>query len=125
LQLGSVALLTTLALSTSTAPADAEHAKFDGVKCAPQQLAQNKINPLRNSIHKVEHSGGIRCQAEICYIPQTIRVLTKDPIDESEPHDLRAILCSQLEVSLDTGKNGNAFGDCYIIRGLEARSCSQ
>ena len=125
MQLRLVALLTTLALSTSTAPADAEQAKCDGANCAPQELAPIKINPLRNSIYKVEHWGDIRCQAEICDIPQTIKVLTKDPIDESEHRNLHAILCPQVKVSLDTAENGNAFGDRYIICGHEARSCSQ
>jgi catecholate siderophore receptor len=122
LQLGSAALLTTLALSSSNTLANEEQPNCDDSKCAQQEMELIKIHGVRNSIYKVDHSGDIRRQAELFDIPQTITVLTKDQIDESGRSDLKEILSSQAGVTLGTGENGNAFGDRYIIRGHEARS---
>jgi catecholate siderophore receptor len=121
-QLGSAALLTTLAISTSSAFANEEQAKCEDTSCAQEEMELIKIHGVRNSIYKVDHSGDIRRQAELFDIPQTITVLTKDQIDESGRSDLKEILSSQAGVTLGTGENGNAFGDRYIIRGHEARS---
>jgi catecholate siderophore receptor len=121
-QLGSAALLTTLALSSSSAIANEEQPKCEEANCEQQEMELIKIHGVRNSIYKVDHSGDIRRQAELFDIPQTITVLTKDQIDESGRSDLKEILSSQAGVTLGTGENGNAFGDRYIIRGHEARS---
>jgi catecholate siderophore receptor len=122
LQLGSAALMATLALSSSSALSNEELAKCDDANCSQQEMELIKIHGVRNSIYKVERSGDIRRQAELFDIPQTITVLTKDQIDESGRSDLKEILSSQAGVTLGTGENGNAFGDRYIIRGHEARS---
>jgi catecholate siderophore receptor len=121
-QLGSAALLTTLAISSSNVLANDEKTPCEETNCAQQEMELIKIHGVRNSIYKVEHSGDIRRQAELFDIPQTITVLTKDQIDESGRSDLKEILSSQAGVTLGTGENGNAFGDRYIIRGHEARS---
>jgi catecholate siderophore receptor len=121
-QLGSAALLTTLAISSSNVLANDEKTPCEETNCAQQEMELIKIHGVRNSIYKVDHSGDIRRQAELFDIPQTITVLTKDQIDESGRSDLKEILSSQAGVTLGTGENGNAFGDRYIIRGHEARS---
>lgn len=121
-QLGSAALLTTLALSSSCVLANEEQAKCEDNSCAQEEMELIKIHGVRNSIYKVDHSGDVRRQAELFDIPQTITVLTKDQIDESGRSDLKEVLSSQAGVTLGTGENGNAFGDRYIIRGHEARS---
>ncbi|WP_339724528.1 TonB-dependent receptor [uncultured Paraglaciecola sp.] len=121
-QLGSAALLTTLAISSSNVLANDEATKCEDSNCAQEEMELIKIHGVRNSIYKVDHSGDIRRQAELFDIPQTITVLTKDQIDESGRSDLKEILSSQAGVTLGTGENGNAFGDRYIIRGHEARS---
>lgn len=121
-QLGSAALLTTLALSSSNALATDEQPNCEEANCSQQEMELIKIHGVRNSLYKVDHSGDIRRQAELFDIPQTITVLTKDQIDESGRSDLKEILSSQAGVTLGTGENGNAFGDRYIIRGHEARS---
>lgn len=121
-QLGSAALFTTLAISSSSALANDETTKCEEANCAQEEMELIKIHGVRNSIYKVDHSGDIRRQAELFDIPQTITVLTKDQIDESGRSDLKEILSSQAGVTLGTGENGNAFGDRYIIRGHEARS---
>jgi catecholate siderophore receptor len=122
LQLGSAALFTTLALSSSNAMAEDENKICEGNQCTQEEMELIKIHGVRNSIYKVEHSGDIRRQAELFDIPQTLTVLTKDQIDESGRSDLKEILSSQAGVTLGTGENGNAFGDRYVIRGHEARS---
>lgn len=122
LQLGSAALFTTLALTSSNTMANDEINTCDDSHCAQEEMELIKIHGVRNSIYKVDHSGDIRRQAELFDIPQTLTVLTKDQIDESGRSDLKEILSSQAGVTLGTGENGNAFGDRYIIRGHEARS---
>lgn len=121
-QLGSAALLTTLAISSSNVLANEEKTQCEETNCAQEEMELIKIHGVRNSLYKVDHSGDIRRQAELFDIPQTITVLTKDQIDESGRSDLEEILSSQAGVTLGTGENGNAFGDRYIIRGHEARS---
>lgn len=121
-QLGSAALLTTLAISSSNVLANDEKTQCEETNCVQEEMELIKIHGVRNSIYKVDHSGDIRRQAELFDIPQTITVLTKDQIDESGRSDLKEILSSQAGVTLGTGENGNAFGDRYIIRGHEARS---
>ena len=121
-QLGSAALLTTLALTSSPVMAKETPPQCHQTTCAEEEMELIKIHGVRNSIYKVGQSGDIRRQAELLDIPQTITVLTKDQIDESGRSDLKEILSSQAGVTLGTGENGNAFGDRYIIRGHEARS---
>lgn len=121
-QLGSAALLTTLALSSSNTFANENSPICEEASCAQEEMELIKIHGVRNSIYQVDYSGDIRRQAELLDIPQTITVLTKDQIDESGRSDLKEILSSQAGVTLGTGENGNAFGDRYIIRGHEARS---
>lgn len=121
-QLGSAALLTTLALTSSPTMANGSPPVCEETTCAEEEIELIKIHGVRNSIYKVDYSGDIRRQAELLDIPQTITVLTKDQIDESGRSDLKEILASQAGVTLGTGENGNAFGDRYIIRGHEARS---
>lgn len=121
-QLGSAALLTTLAFSSSSTLAAEKQPRCKEANCAEQEMELIKIHGVRNSLYQVDRSGDIRRQAELFDIPQTITVLTKDQIDESGRSDLKEILSSQAGVTLGTGENGNAFGDRYIIRGHEARS---
>ena len=118
---GSGALLTTLALSVSSAYAD-ENKQDAAADKEKQAVELIKIHGVRNSIYNVKKSGDARRLADLVDTPATITVLTKDQIEEMGRSDLKEVLSTQAGVTLGTGENGNAFGDRYIIRGHEARS---
>lgn len=123
-RLGSQALLTTLAISMSSAYANesSENCESTDKICNQQAVELIKIHGVRHSIYNVKESGDLRRIGDLLDTPQTITVLTKDQIEESGKTDLKEILAAQAGVTLGTGENGNAFGDRYIIRGHEARS---
>ena len=111
---GSGALLTTLALSVSSAYADEN--KQDAAAAAAAEKEKQaveliKIHGVRNSIYNVKKSGDARRLADLVDTPATITVLTKDQIEEMGRSDLKEVLSTQAGVTLGTGENGNAFGD--------------
>lgn len=121
--LGSHALLTTLALTMGQAYAtETPQCDETDKECSQQAIELIKVHGVRYSVYNVKESGDLRRVADLVDTPQTITVLTKDQIEESGKTDLKEILAAQAGVTLGTGENGNAFGDRYIIRGHEARS---
>ena len=72
--------------------------------------------------YKADRLSSSKFTEPILNTPRTITVLTKEALDDKNATSVREIARSTAGVTLGSGEGGNAFGDRFFIRGIDARN---